>query len=89
MVAPKGARLGALFGVDVDPLMVQSGVGELVDARLFDGEPVAVAEVLSDGILEFGIRVSKTVGMEISYGLVGETCRVLQKARALAAAPVE
>jgi len=47
----EGAVLGAL-GVDVDPLMVAGGIGELVDARLVDLEPVAVAEVLSYGSLE-------------------------------------
>ena len=45
--------LGA-FDVDVDPLVVAGGVGELVDHRLIDRHPVAGADPLADVRLHVG-----------------------------------
>src|SRR5262249_24705887 len=49
--AAEGTGLGPL-DVDVDPLVVAGGVGELVHLVLGDLDPVAVAEVLADAGLE-------------------------------------
>ena len=51
MVRAVGSVLGP-DRVDVDPLVVAGGVGELVDLRLVDDVPVAVAEVLSHEVVE-------------------------------------
>jgi hypothetical protein len=48
----KRSGLGALH-VDVNPLMVIGRIRELVDSILLHREPVAVPEVLADGVLEF------------------------------------
>jgi hypothetical protein len=45
--APNGPRLRPL-DVDVDPLVVVGGVGEELDPRLGDLDPVAVGDVLAD-----------------------------------------
>jgi hypothetical protein len=47
MGAPNGPRLG-LLDVDVDPLVVAGGFGELVDPLLGDGDPVADGDFLPD-----------------------------------------
>ena len=49
--AERAFLLGPLR-IDVDPLEVAGGVGELVDAFLRDLHPVAVAEVLADNPFE-------------------------------------
>ena len=49
MVAPNGPLLGALR-VDVDPLVVAGGLGELIDPRLLDGQPVGGAEGAPDRV---------------------------------------
>ena len=48
------ALLLGSFGVDVDPLEVSGCFGELVDALLGDLHPVAVAEMLTDGLFQPG-----------------------------------
>ena len=45
---PERSRFGA-FGVDVDPLVVERGLGELVDLVLGDRDPVGRAEIGADG----------------------------------------
>jgi hypothetical protein len=47
----EGAALGPL-GIDVDPLVITGGVGELVDLFLGDLVPRAVANVLADVVGE-------------------------------------
>ena len=49
--AKRGSR-GAL-GIDVDVLMVVGGIGELVDAGLFDRQPVGDADFPADIIRQF------------------------------------
>jgi hypothetical protein len=41
---------GCARRVDVDPLRVAGGGGELIDARLADFEPVANGDLLADAI---------------------------------------
>ncbi len=44
MVVPNGPSFAA-HRIDMDPLVVAGGIGEQVDARLVDGEPVGRAKV--------------------------------------------
>ena len=48
---PEGA-LGGTFGIDVDPLVVQSGIGEGIDTGLIYLQPVADADLGAHQILE-------------------------------------
>mgnify|MGYP003694646303 CR=1 FL=1 len=50
-LAPGHLALGPL-DVDVDPLMVAGGVGELVDHRLVDRDPLRWAQLASDELQE-------------------------------------
>jgi hypothetical protein len=43
---------GRARGVDVNPLMIAGGVGELLDAILRDRKPVADGDLLADAIAE-------------------------------------
>ncbi|MCY1464862.1 hypothetical protein D9M71_829380 [compost metagenome] len=43
----EGATGGA-GRVDVDPLVIAGGLGELVDTRLLDADPRALAQLLAD-----------------------------------------
>ena len=45
--APIRTLLGRAVGIDVDPLVVERGVGEEVDAVLIDEKPVGLAELLA------------------------------------------
>ena len=58
----EGAVLG-LLRVDVDPLMVARRLGEQIDAALIDLEPVALSEVLADGV-EQGLGLVEDSGHE-------------------------
>src|SRR5580704_4327664 len=42
------------LNVDVDPLMIAGGLGELVDHRLIDQHPFAAADLLADMGLHVG-----------------------------------
>ena len=55
--AAERALLLRALGVDVDPLEVTGGFGELVHALLGDLHPGAVAQVLAHEGLQFGAAV--------------------------------
>src|SRR6516165_5688196 len=46
-LAARHLALGAL-DIDMDPLVVASGIGEFIDQRLIDGKPIADADFLAD-----------------------------------------
>ena len=56
-----GAMIGALglgaFHVNVDPLVVERGVGKQIDTVLVDGEPIARTEFLAQMRGKFFVRV--------------------------------
>ena len=52
-LAARHLALGAL-DIDMDPLMVAGCLGEFVDDRLVDGEPVADPDLLADKLGEIG-----------------------------------
>ncbi|MNN84090.1 hypothetical protein D3C81_2012120 [compost metagenome] len=46
---------GSALRVDMNPLVIATGLGEQVDARLVDEQPVADAQHLADGFVQ-GVR---------------------------------
>ena len=48
MVRFDGSSAAARDRIDVDPLVIAGRVGELIDARLRDLEPIAYRELLAD-----------------------------------------
>src|SRR6266404_10007740 len=86
-LAARHLTRGAL-DIDMDPLMVAGRIGEFVDDRLIDGEPVADADLLADIMseirrpFEFDHPFLLMVLMPIVYAIyspIGKAGCVIQK----------